>query len=626
MSKTKARVSGPRRRSSDGEMEGAYVGHVRGFGFFVPHGEGKDLFVPPGREGMAVDGDTVLVRPLAGDAAAVVRVLERGRKLLSGTCVAPGRVIPDAHRIPKTLRVEGKAAKGDKVLVAATPERFVIRRVLGRAGSPEVEDAAVLAELDISPDFPQEVLRAASRLTAPAPPRERLDLRDRCTVVTIDPQTSRDFDDAVSVERLNDGWLLGVHIADVAHFVRPGDPIDREARRRGTSVYLPNRVIPMLPEKLSNDLCSLREGVDRLTLSVLLHYDREGRLLETTFAESLIRSDRRYSYERASRIMEGRAAGGGRGPAAAMLRNMVGLARLLKRRRRSLEIDREEIELVYNAAGDVVDIHSTAEDAAHGVIEEFMLAANQAVAQLMLERRVRTLFRHHPAPADLEPVWETLRLLGIEGARRMGLRRALAKANRAGFGPTVSAALFRCMPRALYTSGAASHFSLGFEAYLHFTSPIRRYPDLVLHRHLHALLQRAGGRITKPATPEIAAPIPDETLEELARHVNARAFAAERAESRLRRRRVLEFLLRLGGVPTEGQVTTVVERGLVIDLPEYGASGFLAVELLPGGPYAYQPGCLTGKKRSYRLGETLEVRIHRIDPASGQLDLAPVQG
>ncbi|NOY80198.1 MAG: RNB domain-containing ribonuclease [Kiritimatiellaeota bacterium] len=609
-------------RDAGGTMRGIYVGHVRGFGFFVPENQGKDLFVPPGREGDAVDGDTVEVRALASDAACVVRVLERGRPLLAGTYAGRGAVVPDAHRIPKMLRVEGKAEKGDKVLVAASPGGFSIQRVLGRSGAPEVEDAAVLAELDIAPEFPESVPRTATALRPPeeAILRRRLDLRDRCTVVTIDPLTSRDFDDAVSLEQQKDGWLLGVHIADVSFYVRPGDPIDVEARRRGTSVYLPNRVIPMLPERLSNDLCSLREGVDRLTLSVLLRYDREGRLQETTFAESVIRSDRRYSYERASRIMEGRR--GRRGRTGEMLRQMGRLASQLKRRRRSLDFARNETELVYNGAGDVVDLHSTAEDAAHGVIEEFMLAANREVARLMLSRGVPVLYRHHPDPPDLGPVWDTLTLLGIEAPRRLGLRRALAKAVKAGFGPAAASALFRCMPRAVYTTRAASHFSLGFDSYLHFTSPIRRYPDLIVHRRLREILRAAGGTLRVPPPARLPTPKPDAALEELGKHANLRSLGAERAEARIRRRRVLEFLLRQGGIPTEGQVTTVIEKGLVVDLPEYGISGFLAVELLPGGPFRLEPGALQGRKRAYRLGDTLEVQIHRIDPGSSQLDLA----
>lgn len=608
--------------SGSGRITGSYIGHPRGFGFLVPEGGGADLFVPPGREGDAIDGDTVVAERMERDAARVIGVLERGRPLLVGTHLGRDSFLADAHRVPKILRVEGKARKGDKVLVAATLKGRRIRRVIGRAGAPDVEDAAVVAELEISPKFAPSALKEADRLQPPTrrDAGRRMDLRDKVTIVTIDPVTSRDFDDAISLERTNSGWLLGVHIADVSHYVREGSALDKEAHQRGTSVYLPNRVIPMLPEKLSNDLCSLREGTDRLAMSVLMQYSKKGKLMETTFAESIIRSDRRFSYERASRVMEG--AKGERGKVQELLRNMAQLATLLKKGRRSLDIPRQEIELVYNGAGDVVDLHSPELDIAHGVIEEFMLAANREVARLMLRRGVPVMFRHHPEPTDMSAVWETARLLRVNLGKKPTLANAIAKCTEAGFQPAIAAELFRCMPRAVYTTSASSHFSLGFEAYCHFTSPIRRYVDLVTHRTLRKTLRETHGPVRQRPGGELGQPTSDRKQESLAEHLNARTLAADRAESRVRRRRILEFLLRQGGIPTEGQVTLVLERGLTLDLPEYSTSGFLSVDLLPGGPFKLGPGELKGSRQAYRLGDTLDVQIHRIDPASSQLDLA----
>ena len=606
----------------DRHVQGTYTGHPRGFGFLAPERGGEDLFVPPGHEAGAIDGDTVKAERAERGTARVTRVVERGRPLLAGTYLGRQAFSPDAHRVSKILRVEGKARKGDKVLVAATPEKFRVRRVLGRAGAPDVEDAAVLAELEIAPAFPRAVLAAAEQLKQPSDraTKERMDLRQAVTVVTIDPVTSRDFDDAISLELKGDEWLLGVHIADVSHYVQQGSALDQEAHKRGTSVYLPNRVVPMLPEKLSNDLCSLREGVDRLAMSVLMRYTRSGKLKETAFGESVIRSDRRFSYERASRVMEGSRPE--KGPVGELLHNIAELAALLRGARGSFDIPRGEIELVFNGAGDVVDVRSTAEDMAHGVIEEFMLAANRQVARLMLTRGVPTLFRHHPEPTDLSGIGDTFRLLGVGKAKSQDLRSLVAKAVEAGYGPAITSAVLRCMPRAVYTTGASSHFSLGFDAYCHFTSPIRRYADLVVHRQLREILRSEGGAVTLRPGEEPPRPKPNDELESLATPVNARAAAAERAESRIRRRRVLEFLLRQGGIPTEGQVTTVVDKGMVIDLAEYGTSGFLSVDALPGGPYELEPGTLRGRRRTFRLGDTLDVCIHRIDPASSQLDLA----
>jgi len=292
-----------------------------------------------------------------------------------------------------------------------------------------------------------------------------------------------------------------------------------------------------------------------------------------------------------------------------------------------LDIPRQEVELVFNGAGDVVDVRSPDQDVAHAVIEEFMLAANQEVARLMLRRGVPTIYRHHPAPADMETAWDTFHLLRL-GSRgrarpnRTDLVRTIAKGADAGYGPAVAAALLRSMPRACYVTDDSSHFSLGFEAYCHFTSPIRRYADLVVHRNVRRILHDVRKPLKLHPEDKLPAPSTDLDLASLAEHVNARSLAADRAESRIRRRRVLEFLLRQGGIPTEGQVTMVVERGLIVDLPEYGTSGFLSADLLPGGPYRLESATLKDARHTYRLGETLDVRIHRIDPAASQLDLA----
>ncbi|MHC4451299.1 MAG: RNB domain-containing ribonuclease, partial [Planctomycetota bacterium] len=414
---------------------GSYVGHPRGFGFLVLEGGGDDLFVPPNNVGDGIDGDRV--EAVRGDrgTARVVRVLARGRKLLVGTHLGHGQFAADAHRIPQALKVEGKARKGDKILVETTKTKLRVRRVLGRAGDPAVEDSAVLAELEIKPRFPKNVWSASQALKAPSArdTRGRLDLRKATTVVTIDPVTSRDFDDAISLERRGKDWLLGVHIADVSHYVLPDTPLDREAYRRGTSIYLPSRVIPMLPEKLSNDLCSLREGVDRLAMSVLMRYGSSGELKETTFAETVIQSDRRFSYERASRVMD--RAVREKGEVGALLLDMVRLSKLLAGKRESLDFPRGELELVYGGQGEVVDLRPVSQDVAHGVIEEFMLAANREVARLLLRKRVASIYRHHPEPADLSRVWNDFRLLGIRRPESIGVGKAMAAAVSKGLGP-----------------------------------------------------------------------------------------------------------------------------------------------------------------------------------------------
>jgi ribonuclease R len=583
--------------------------------------EAPDRFVPPGQAGLAIDDDLVEAEPGPQGTAKVTRVIRRGRAHLSGTYLGQGRFEADAHRVPGELPVTGRARKGDKVLVAVGETKHRVERVMGRAGKPEVEDAAVLAELSIAPRFPRAVLAEAKSLREPgaADLRGRLDLRDATTVVTIDPVTSRDFDDAISLEQRGESWRLGVHIADVSHYVTEGMALDVEARERGTSVYLPSRVIPMLPERLSNDLCSLREGVDRLAMSVLLRFDSEGALKETTFAESVIRSDRRFSYENASRVMDRTARF--RGRVGRLLREMAELATRLRRRRGGLALPRREVDLVYDPSGRVVDVRPTSNDVAHGVIEEFMLAANREVARLLLSRSRPALFRHHPEPPDFSEVRDALRDLGVLASGEGDLGAAVARAVEEGFGPAITSAMFRVLPRALYTTAASSHFALGFEAYTHFTSPIRRYADLVVHRHLRELLRGHGGRLKVRPRQRYPRPRADEELESLAQHVTARAGAADRAESRIRGRRVTEYLLGLGSVAMEGQITGVSERGLSVDLLDFGTWGFLSTDRLPGRRYRLEKGRLRAGRRTFRLGDAVRVRIESSDPATGRLEL-----
>ena len=585
---------------------------------------GDDLFVPPGNEGDAIDGDKV--EAMRGDrgTAQVSQVIERGRKLLVGTHLGNQQFTADAHRIPRSLKVEGKATRGDKVLVETTKTKMRVRRVLGRAGDPAVEDAAVLAEIGITPRFPKNAWDESQALKPPSAKdtRGRLDLRTATTVVTIDPVTSRDFDDAISLERRGKDWVLGVHIADVSHYVRPDTPLDREAYRRATSIYLPSRVIPMLPEKLSNDLCSLREGVDRLAMSVLMRYGPDGKLKETTFAESVICSDRRFSYERASRVMD--RAVREKGEVGTLLHDMAKLSKLLSKNRASFNLPRSELELVYGSQGEVVDLRPVADDVAHGVIEEFMLAANREVARLLLRKRVPSIFRHHPEPPDLSRVWNDFRLLGIKRAESIGIGKALTAAVKKGLGPAATAAILRDMPRAIYTTGDSSHFSLGFQAYTHFTSPIRRYSDLVVHRQLRGLIRKNRGPIKMRSSAKLPAAAANAELETVAAHATQQAIAAERAETRLRRRRLLAYIARQKPVALTGQITQVVERGFGVDLPEYGTWGFVPTEKLPGKRYKFEPGALRGSGRVFRLGDTLEVRIARVDPDANELELLPI--
>ena len=255
-----------------------------------------------------------------------------------------------------------------------------------------------------------------------------------------------------------------------------------------------------------------------------------------------------------------------------------------------------------------------------------MLAANREVARLLLRKRVPAIYRHHPQPSNLSAAWEDLQRLGVPRAEALGMSRAMAAAIAKGYGPAATSAVLRCLPRAIYTTEHASHFSLGFEAYTHFTSPIRRYSDLIVHRLLRDLLRANRSRIRVRPRARLPAPVADEQLESVAHHATERAISADRAESRIRRRRVLEYLARLMPQAMEGQITLVVERGFSVDLPLFGTWGFVQVDQLSGGPYKFEPGVLRGSGREFRLGDTVEVRPRRIDAAANEVDLELASG
>jgi ribonuclease R len=625
-------------------IEGNYSGHPRGFGFLRPiaHAAGRkslrahDLFVPPGEAGAAIDGDRVIARAASDGTVRVEEVLERGRKKIAGTFLQGGSVRPDAPSIPRPLPIAGRASggrgrnprPGDKVIVIAERDRFLLGEVLGRAGDAEVEDRAILEEAEVLREFPPKAVEEARRFedgrVGARERRGRVDLRDELTIVTIDPFTARDYDDAISLRRGKDGgFVLGVHIADVSAYVEPGSALDREAEARGSSAYLPASVVPMLPPALCDGLCSLREGEDRLAISILLDLERRGTLQGARAARTVIRSRRRLTYERASRVMEG--AGGERRDVAALLRDMRDIARVLRARRPSLEIHEPGVEFVYSPKGDIVDVRTTERDDAHWVIEEFMLSANREVAGWLLRLREPALFRHHPPPGSLKELRDLLAGLGVAGARDRPLPEILRRAEEAGLGAAATAFLMDVLEAAEYNPREPRHDALGFSHYAHFTSPIRRYADLTIHRavarHLRPgkwveMLPR-GGAAPEPSMPPASTP----ELERIAGHINLRERAIAGAERRLRRRRVLEFLARRSGEAQPGVVIRVIEDGLLVNLPGFLVSGTIALGAL--GPGAWKTGdhAVSAGGRIYRPGTEVLVRPKRIDPIRGELEL-----
>jgi len=633
---------------------GTFRGNPRGFGFVVPEEPGAhgDLYVPEAYTADAITGDTVQARAVKKGKRGgkfiyegrIVQVLQRGHRRFVGQLERREGlwlVRPDGQILHAPIVVGDATAReareGDQVVMEiltypspGQPARGVIVETLGPRGDPGVDTLSIIRQHHIPDTFPEECLEQARGvadafdLRTALPGRE--DLRD-LPVVTIDPPDARDFDDAVSLTRENGAWTLGVHIADVAAFVADGSPLDEQARRRGNSVYLPRRVIPMLPELLSNGLCSLQEGEPRLTKSVFIRYDDQGRVLGTRFANSVIRSRQRLTYQQATLILEGKT-GGFDGDVVAMLNDCDALARRIQRRRLAagmLTLDLPEVELVYDDHGKVTDAHPADDSFSHTLIEMFMVEANEAVARLLDEAGVPFLRRVHPEPdpAAGANLASFLKMTGHQlprAPRRQDLRRVLEQVKGRPESYAVNLAVLRSLQRAEYSPHRLGHYALASDHYLHFTSPIRRYPDLTVHRlldeHLKGRLTSARRKGERPKA---------EGLEQLGEHCSFTERRAEDAEKELITVKVLELLSRHVGESFEGVITGVTTFGLFVQLTRYLVDGLVRFEDLPDDWWELdtRAGCVVGQRSGRRigLGDGVCVRVARVEVPARRLDL-----
>lgn len=621
-----------------------------GFGFVRPRGEyaqglGEDVYIAPAHTADAVTGDLVLVeltdsrRGGPGPRGQIVRVLERQRQQFVGTYFEAGRwgyVEVDGGLFPTPVFVGDPGAKGakpdDKVVIELirypTPYaegEGVIVEVLGERGKPGLDTLMIMREFGLPEKFPEDVLeearQQAQKFREEVPP-DRLDLTNLLTI-TIDPPDARDFDDAVSLEKTPDGsWRLGVHIADVAYFVPPKSALDREAFERATSVYLPDRVIPMLPETISNGVASLQPSKIRYTKTVFIEFTPDGIPTHREFHRSAIRSRKRLTYEEVDEFLADPARFETEwGPdICRMLLDMRELMRILRARRRrrgALELILPEIKLLFDDNGQLAGAKVVEHTESHQIIEEFMLAANEAVAEFLQEKGLHFLRRVHKDPLlrKLRDLTDFVTGLGIETESlesRFAIQRLLEAVAGRPEQHAVHYAVLRSLQRAIYSPRPEGHYALATDTYCHFTAPIRRYPDLTVHRLLDALLDNR-----KPVTDF-------DRLVLLGEHCSRREERAEIAERELVKLKLLGYLQNHIGLEMEGVITGVERYGLFVQGVELPAEGLVHISTLDDDFYRFdrKTHSLVGYREghTYRLGDKVRVKVARVDLDRRQLD------
>jgi ribonuclease R len=629
--------------------------HQAGYGFLTPEKQGEpDIFIAAENTWTAMHGDRVVARISRDEPyrrtkgrreGRVIRILERAHDTIVGTLEQSRNfyyVVPDDPRFVHDVYVRPvaavydhpprPAAVGDKVVVRleawesrhVNPEGEIIE-VFGPASAPGIDMLSIIRKYHLPTEFPGDVLEEADRLPERIDARQldgREDLRKEF-IVTIDPDDARDFDDAIHMQKIdNGGWRLGVHIADVAAYVEPDSALDREARRRGNSVYLPDRVIPMLPERLSNGVCSLKPGVDRLTHSVFIHFDKNGVAKSSRFARSVIRSVHRLTYKQAYAMLKSPS----RGQLSERLHIAWELAALLRRKRfqhGALDLDFPEVKVLLDKEGYAVKLERVENDESHQLIEEFMLAANEAVARELKKRAVPTIYRVHenPDPEKLAEYREFVLSFNYKVGdltHRAELQRLLAAMTGKPEEQALKVALLKSLKRARYDPQALGHYGLAKANYLHFTSPIRRYADLVVHRTLAHRDAKHHSRIDMGQITSIA------------EHISMTERIAADAEIESAHIKKLEFFQRqLDERKPEifrAEIVDVRNYGLVVELPDALITGLIHVSSLSDDFYLFEPARrqLVGRRtrKRFSIGDEVRVFVVRVDQFKRQVDFA----
>jgi ribonuclease R len=640
-------------------IAGQVVGHFRrnpkGFGFVVPlepnaHG---DLFIPPDSTGDAMTGDVVVAKvnrkgrrgPDVRLTGEIITVMERANNRFVGTLVRHPEawlVQPDGTSFVEPIAVEDITAKNarekDKVVVEILSypterllARGVIIEVLGRAGQYETEIRSIVHQYHLPGEFEAECLeqaRAAAASFTGAGMEGREDITGK-VIVTIDPPDAKDFDDAISLERDAHGnWVLGVHIADVSDFIPPGSPLDEEAKLRGNTVYLPGKTIPMLPEILSNGICSLQPDQRRFAKSAYMTYDADARVISRRYANSVIRSSARLTYEQSDRTLKGHTKGVGK-PVIELLRNMEALARRIEARRNKegmLHLDLPEPALVFDEAGRVVDAHPADTSYPHTIIEMFMVEANEAVASLLDRLNVSFMRRIHPDPdvLSLKNMARLLKAMGIAMPRSPGrpdIQAVLDYVKGTQQALAVNLVVLRSLERAFYAPTNIGHYALASRHYCHFTSPIRRYADLLVHRQFQFYLE---DRVE--VAKQIAA---GQDLFDIGKHITFTEERADDAEKELSEVLILQMLSKHIGDELQCVVTGLTGFGVFAQSEKYGIEGLIKLEDLGPDHWRFNKlaQCIVGERsgETLHLGRPLRVSIASVDVPSRRLNVVPVE-
>lgn len=642
------------RAPGDRLKTGMFSGTQKGFGFVIIEGESEDIFIPENATKGAMHGDKVTIiinneKTGKRQEGAVLQILERGMKEVVGTFQKSknyGFVVPDNQKfghdifIPKD-QTKG-AVTGHKVVVTVTsygdgdhnPEGNVIE-IIGHANDPGVDIMSVVKAYDLPVEFPKDVFRVLDFIPDEIDQGEtknRMDIRGLQTV-TIDGEDAKDLDDAISLTKEGDIYHLGVHIADVTHYVKEGAALDKEALNRGTSVYLVDRVIPMLPHKLSNGICSLNPGVDRLALSCFMDIDAKGNVIGHKIAETVIRSDRRMTYTNVSKIIEEQDSEIMKEyeDLVPMFMLMLDLSEILKARRHkrgAINFDFPESKIIVDLNGKPIEIRAYERNKATKIIEEFMLIANETVAEDYFWQEIPFLYRTHDNPDE-----EKIRALAIfinnfgytmkvgnEDIHPKELQKLLNKIEDTPEEALISRLTLRSMKQAKYTVANTGHFGLSAKYYTHFTSPIRRYPDLQIHR---IIKENIKGRLNEDRRGHY-----DKVLFEVANHSSKTERRADEAEREVEKMKKVEYMMDHIGETFRGVISGITSWGIYVELPNT-VEGMVRVSDMDDDYYVYDQERyqMVGEhtKKTYKLGQSVIVEVISADKLLRTIDFAFVE-